>query len=1060
MKARFEDLEILTRHIPILRERLDDLHTKLTAEETSIPMGNNADWIRVQKVIQDKVEQIKNGNMSNVPIKTDIKSVIDTIAPHFKNLIPTIDYICYWIYYASEIVKIFNTSNNVLTLRAEFPLTLRACDLFVTFSKTIAVMHYLSSRLNFAWFCSSLAGTVTNITCSSEFIDKLLANIVSKPFDYVALAIKPLRVQLENLTTQLSTIFSQLFAVYSLFEWSILSIEGAESLDSESTLLHSNYIVLQHLYLFYETILFFGLVFPQFFSHNANFGSFAISIYSETQSIRLTNSFAAPVATILNLASETLPLKIMNSGLKDIESKLATSHPKRIKCLTNLFLEYLERGTMNEDLLGLYFEQILAIYGFALYEILICHESSNEMYIIVDMIAAALDLRALIERNEQMIQRTYLYTLRAIDVGYLRDLSKKCRKVSVSLNSNYLQCVNSIASQVNCLDLEAFDNGIRYDIYPLLITHGRVIAYPFTSGTDDDVSVIYSLLEHMMAMIRHLSFVDSPMNYFSNIFHIHRHLYIVRKLPNYLNSDESDLHQIISLLRIFTIVPFNKEFGDSFTISCDNVVLRILRTVGDTISVKSKNVISVLQNNLDPDFDISRFLPPARKNQRESYLFDSKKIRRIADAMDCVMTMPDVVTYGSMTFKLKERLCQQFGQWIDKTVLSGNFSPFYSASIFNMLDQVVRPFFTQLGIPYLPTLLQKTRSTAPLTGDESFQSQYKLYTSQAKPKPATLYINNYINQLMQFIETGHKTAQYEQLCSRFVTVNPGSIPFFAEQYFAVEPMKYILMAYGLRAGVRINAILMSQYFVLYNQMVATFLALSQQINTWYNSYLVSKRIDYKAITTPQMKECSELLLRIGIVKVLRVILGRATRQTLNEIIPSLNPIVDSKKDLVASGHREAVTAFLESIHPGETDDFLVERSRLASRNKIDVQKFLFFLGLLFANHDWDDAKFDSENDQFTYNLQLLPSAMSGLVAIIKGSEKHDLVQKGLALFFQVLATIAGMKKVKSRAEYSNFVILVHHLLDGADQIKYGDNQNAFFFAEIRSCYNEVAQSNV
>lgn len=1058
MRGRYEDIETLTRHIPILISRLDNLRDQITGE-AFIQMGTNQDWMRVSKYVEEKVERIRKGEDKEAPLPRDIKTVIDTITPHFKDITPNIDYICSWLSCAIETIKIFDTTNNLLNLRSELPLTIKVCEIFTSFTKSIAAMHYLSSHVNFAWFCCSIGGSITSTSAPKEFIDDLLAKISSKPFDYVAGKIKPLRLHLENLTTQLSTIFSQLFAVYSLFEWIILSIEGAETLDSESTLIHTNYIVLQNLYLFYMTIIFFGLVFPQFFANNANFGSFAISIYSESRSIRLTNTFVAPIATLLNLASESLPLKIMNSSLKDIESKMTTSHPKRIKCLTNLFMEYAERCTVNEDILGLYFEQILAIYGFSFYELMICHESNPDMPIIADMLSTSLDLRTLIESNEQLIQRTYLYTLRAIDVGYLRDLTMKTKGVSVSLNPNYLNCFNSIALTVNYIDLEQFDNGVRYDLYPLLITHGRLISFPYTSGEDDDVSMIYSLLEHLMAMIRHFRFVESPLEFLAEIYPLDKNTYIAKKLPRYIKSDESNLKHILSILKFFTVIPFIKECTESFGACCESICHRVVGALEKVMSLGSKNVQAVMQINLDPDFDVNRYLPPQRKNQRELYIRDASEINICASAIELVNVLPECAFYGSAKYPLKDKMVKVFLHWIDKYILEGTYSPFFAASIFNMLDQVVGPFFTALGVQFVPTLLQKTRNASPLTGDEKFNSQYLLYTCQEKPKPATGYINNYILQMTQFIDIGHKTAQYEQLGRRFVTI--GSSQFQAEQFFSMEAMKYLITMFGIRSGVRINGILMSHYFVLYNQIMMNFLQLLPQINQWYQYFITTKKIDYKAVTCDHMKECSELLLSIGLVKVMRIMLGKATSQVLDEVVPSLNTIIYTAKEKISpdSQYKNDIAAFLESINPGGTDDFLVERARLANKNQVDAPKFFFFLGLLFANHDWDNAKFDGENDQFAHNLQLIPKAIDGLVAVVRGIAEEKVLVHALSLFFQVLATIASMKREKSRLEYANFIILVHHIIDSAQSIQYGYMQNAFFFAEIRSCYNEVVDED-
>ena len=1060
-QSGYDDFEILSQHIPVLLNCLDDLRDQLTIGDAFIPMGNNPEWGKVQKYIDDKVERLKVGQDNNSAPPGNIKMTSDQIAPRIKDIVPNIDYICNWCYLVFEKIKIFQDKPYFLNLRSELPLTLKVCDLFVNLNKAITVVHYLSTRVNFAWHCflmSAPQDMLSVLATPIQFANTFLAKISSKPFDYIAVNVAPLKQHLENLTSQLSQIFSQLFAVYSLFDWSILSFEGSDSLDSESTLLHSNYIVLQNLSLFYLTVVFFGLIFPQFFSTNVNFGSLAISIYSESQSIRLTNSFNAPLATLLNLASESLPMKIMNAALKDIETKLTTSHPKRVACLMHLFKEYNERASLNDDLLGLYFEQILSAYGFAFYELTICHESSFETPALLEMISTSLDLYLLIERSELLIQRTYLYTLTQIDIGFLRDITMKCRSVSVELDRAYLQTINVIVQQLFGFKLEDFDRGIRYDLYPLLVTHGRLITYPYSSSKETDVSMILSLLEHLMAIIRHLQFIESPIQFLQSIYSIGAHPYFVTKIPKLVKTvNTSDLGDIFSSLKMFSFIPFDQQYIKHFNDTCESICDKLIQTINETLSLNSKNVKVVLQNNMDPTLNVSKYLPPTRKTQRQIYEEDSHQISKIASAMELVMTMPDVLKYGQTEYKLKDKFIEKILNWIDHTVLEGNYSPFFAGSIFNMLDQVVKPFFTELNYPFVSTMLQKTRNASPLIGDEKFFSQYRLYTCQEKPKTVTGYINTYIQQLTIFIEYGHKTSQYEQLGNRFITLS-GSNSFQADQFFAMEPMKYLINTYGIRAGVRINSVLMSHYFLLYNQMMAFFAQNQEQVNIWYNNYIQTGEIDYKAITSDNMKTVSELLLSIGLVRTLRSILGKATRQVIDESVPSLNSLIDAGKATLVKISDE-MAAFLESIHPGANDNFLVERAKLANKNTVDAPRLLFFLGLLFANHEWDDAKFDSENNQFTHNLQLLPSAIGGLVSVTRGIAEEKIVVASLGIFFNVLSKIAAFKREKNRTEYANFVILVDHLLSDSDGISYGHMQNSFYFSEIRSCYNEIAELN-
>ncbi|OHS93660.1 hypothetical protein TRFO_11663 [Tritrichomonas foetus] len=975
MKGNFDHLEILDRHIPLINDCLEAVNDAVTSNKLA-PISNDHRWIELSKYIELRVQKIRNGgDPKDIPMP-DVKVLANTLTPNFLPIIANLDYITSWIFQAASELKIFKTAGHNLNIRAELPLTLRVCNIFVTFTKVTAVLHFLFHRVNFIWHCYRISPQFeqwkSRMATSVDFVDRMFADIVVKPLDFVARFTSSLETHLEKLTSVLADTMSQLFSVYSIFNWGMLSVEGSENVDSDSMLTNSKLLILQNLHIFYSTVVFFGLVFPKFFKQNISYASFVISVYSECKMVRITNNFSIPIATFLSLATTPLPKDIMENALTDIDLKFPGSHQARVRNLTYLMSDYVTRCELSSDRIALNMEQILALFGFIFYELIVVYEGSREVPEILNMMGIAMDMYRIISKNEVDIQRTFLYTMTTVDRDYMAQILRKMTTIGSLFNQNYIKGSATIVSVLDKISLERFDNGEHYDFYPMIITHGRLLYYVYEKNID--VLPIHSYVEHLTNICRHASFVTSPFDILDTVFPVKRHYFMVMKIHQMVTYKSIKLAYAGSALRIFDFIIPKPELEALYSKCVKAIFDRSLEVFDQCLSVNSKNVQTIFQGEMDPTFNVKEYLPPSNQFKIVVYNAEAEIIKKVTDTLNLVTNLPNKLVFGRVNINVKTELRKLFLSWFDKNVLSALLPPSYVNGFVTMLQQVMNPFFHVLGIKFIPTLIKKTQKAAPLSGNGSLKSQFCLYMQRDNPPNVAEFIASYVSKIDQFVKFEYLHSRYEPLGRRFVAI-PGKSQMNIEDYFGYEPIKSLVQIFGIRAVVRINYTLINYYVNLVAMLVKNYETLDDYISKWFDLYIKTKKIDYNKMREGLLKTSSQQLISIGLVKSLREILGYSTQDVINELMPGLTTIILAAKNRTQSV-KEDMLSFLESVYPGFIDWFLLKRVDMLIRKEIDPKKFVFFLAILFTNPEWDNMRFSLERAEFSDNLLLAPVAIN------------------------------------------------------------------------------------
>ena len=1055
--ACFEELEILSRHVSVVYGKLDVIQETTKTNRALVTEGRDADFQRLLKLIDDKVNMIIIGKSVDFPVPPELQPLSRSVATSAVSLIFDIDYVCNWMFQADAFLNKFGEIKNHLNIRDELVVASRVYQVFVCYTRIGLALHFLTQPLCLAWFAfraNSVNDERIKLATPQTYVDEMLGKLRIQPLRHLAAKTAAVHEHLFSLANTVLGLFTQIFGTYSNFDWTILSTEGAEFLDSESTLIHSNYIIFQNLYLMKTTLLLFCLMCPNYFSGSLAHENLVAAVLSESPEVRLAKSYSVKLDMVWRLGSATYQKHVISSIQKDTEQKSLMSHVSRISCLTCLIQDYLDKAMLDPDILGLYFEQILALLSWGSYELMMCAESQNTRPCIGNLLLAMLRLMELVEKHETLIQRTYIYTLWTVDIQYLNQAMQIFAKIGKFTDKNLVKLVNRFCQGLSVVNLDQFDQGMRYDFLPFFITHGRIVFHSFSTKVGD-LTYITPLLEHLMNIIKHAGYIESPLARIAEAADFDRLGGMNASLSQLLTYQSVNVEYLSSIFTYFRFIQPTRANVQIFDIVTKAVIDHMLSRLSESVSIASKNVTVCKQDDYDVDFVPATYVYPPREKMKENYVSEADGMLLVTRVVNAAKRLPVSFQFGDQTREVLHSFKVKFGELIGNTIVNATVNPTILSSVITAVFQVWQPVCQFCGIMITQRLLRAIIGGSELAGDGCLGSQAKLFSGHEKLVQSGGFLDHYVSVIKKFIAGEYKRTRYEQLGHRFVGL-PGC-NFVPQDYFAREPMIKLVRDFGLRASIRVNVTLiqsacdsLARLLQLYENQKSAVIAL---FDIAHKGGVVKK----DPLHPEQIKAAADALLTLGLTLTLRGMLLKANEEVLDSTIPGLTKIVASvsegKKDL-----NEESSAFLEALRPGHRDYYLLQRVKNL-KTSADPQKFFFFLGLLFSNADWQSLRFDSETDSFYPSLQVIPTAVEKVMDLgceIFTQADATVINEAVASFFLGASYVAESYRQRNGPLYLSLVVLMDHFPAIASKIHYGHMKESFPFTVIRACYNEIA----
>ncbi|OHT01750.1 hypothetical protein TRFO_31314 [Tritrichomonas foetus] len=760
----FENFEILHRHIPPLFIQVETILKECGETGQVTKLIHSPDGQKISAFFENRIQEM-SFQVNNITLSKDIIANVTNFNVKTTNILSKIDYVFQWIYQTELQLKSFESLPPLLDIEWGIRLTELSCSLFTALCKVIAFIQSRSKQISFIWFCYRSTNS-KNITLSTQasYITMLLKYLFQHPYNFLSDRLGCLLSQFSTLTFQLSTTITQILTLYSTFDWSILA-PGPNSIENKSLTL-PQLTILKNFTLFCETLSFFAICFPAFFSEKIQLSALISNVLSECTVMLVNKRLKLSLETLFTLSKMQLPKAIITNVTKDLEIKKEITHPARLKYLIGLFGEYIDSFTATPRLLPLFMEQILSAFGYAFFELLTCISVGIESTLVIDFLAVLSQLFLIIEKEESNIQRAFLFTLRTIDQNYMNDLIKMFGRIRMSDDKEISNAVNKFSCSLDMLDLDDFDTGTRYDFNIFYITHGRIIARIINKSTNE-LPYFKPILDHLQNICAHSELVDSPIEMIRRICPISMLDRLISKILEYIKNSQTSLILVLPLLRLFRMFHYTEERGNLFYQCCIGYIKRIVSPISDAISMQSRNVQVARQASFDGGFKPDAFLPFNNVINSDSYSIEANLINKTGYSLQCSKSLPLSLVYGTKAIEMRDEFKKEFLNMIHRKLIDVQYQPLIVYSSLIAVSQMLRPFFSFLGIPYSKTILEFLRQATPLL-DGSILNQSRLFAGTEKLYSPKSFLKFYTEELKKFIDIEHIDARYEPLGRRFV----------------------------------------------------------------------------------------------------------------------------------------------------------------------------------------------------------------------------------------------------------------------------------------------------
>ena len=1045
--GRPEDTEILFRHIELITAKMELLHTLFGPGSEYVKCFDTSEGKTWAKYATNYTQALTSGTpLPSPPSGNSMKQWLLTQYPKSQMIFHTIKYICQWSSMTLYQIEMSIQKINELDIRWNQHNTLSLCSLFVQLVKTIIYIGRNQFLVNYALMVPVAPNEETAGTNKKEFSKyiEFINSCYSAPFEYVSKKLQSIKVKMARLASITGTLIAKLFGTFPLIEWEPFSVFTKRTSPPDSTLPADEFIILQNIMLFKETIFFFLFVFPDTTKSNECFSLIIEALLSESPFIPITRTIRIPLTEFLAIAPNDIFNKtLLEASVLQTTRKFSTSHMQRILRVTFLLKDVLHICEFNSSLLPSLMNHITALGGLAYYELetyFMFDEVRNEAF---ELLAVLLDLARLVRKNSESLERFFIFNLATVDAQFLaKQLSPAVMQTSYGTNEvNIAKLAGDILSSIMSLDLEEFDKGLRYDFTALLITHTRYLAKFCELKTRERISFIDPIFEHLSTIRQHIYFATNPLDAFLMFVPLHKMWNCSSRFVSFVRNPQIKVGNLPCLLELFTYYSFDKnvlrqlpveiqKLSKRFNDTRGALFLRLQDGLSEKVGKNSPHVRIAQQSHsfsyANGGFNAKEFATPHGNIKRELVVSQTQTISAVVEIKKIFERMPtEVVLFKNVdqtAHYFASNLTSNLAKYLFKEVDSPEF-PLLDMS-FAAAAQFIWPLFSALGYSFQRRLFECRLVESSTAGSISFDKQIELLKGHAvsddTPITRTLIVK-IEKRFTDFLKTGARATMYIRPLRGFWNIVESEIDSSA--FFTAESIHYMVSNLGIHSGVRIDRILTEQIAESITNIFNSFVETLPQLSSWYDEFCKNSTLKQDILQNVKLNAATQEMQVLGVALTLRAILRDEMKAIVDETIPGLSSLIQSALHRIKPSELKEGAILIREVFCGNTPDMPFVRARLQEKGIAKQDNsilFFFFFGIIFMNPQFTYAKYDAAHECITGNLHLFPTAIGGILSVsdilFNNLTDNTTRTNGVKVMFQVLATIIGSKALLAKKE--------------------------------------------
>ncbi|OHT05526.1 hypothetical protein TRFO_26738 [Tritrichomonas foetus] len=1025
--GRIEELEALYNHIDLLNSKLDIFETMTNNASIIGAALSSANGERFKRTVDPYIASLFTDKPVSVPNLAAHQSFINST---IKDLVVQAQVIKYMYQFCNltehelrnlcQIIKDFD-------LRWNQPLTIRCCQIFVQYCKTILfikthpVIKYIMIMIN----SSSQIDVVKKSVITPNDVTKILVYVIGAsgdPFYFMKTRVDFLSNQMARLSGTVGAFLARLFGTFPLVDFQQFSIFNKQPSEVETTLMSDEFIILSNLSLLKETLFFYLFIFYEASSGSQSFELIIESIFTESPKVSLSKTFMIPLQDLISFSSSShLPTRIMKSASDITDQKFRTSHTQRMIHVAFLLQDILNIVNFRTGELPQLMNHIIALSGLAFYELDQYFTYDQRCPEALELLSVVLELSNIIVKNQEDVERFFTYNLAAVDLQFLKKQLSPAGFDEIANNTKELNIpllLKDLAKSLEVVDLGEYDKGTRYDFTAFNVTYARYLRIFNDIKTRERVSFLDPIFEHLTTINFHIKLATSALDTFllyCPIQTLWRHTgsnYNENTWTRHITDENMPLQHIPSILSIFTYFSLDHN--------CLRQLLSVVTSLQNMYSHIRQKVFERMSRSISQNF-----FPTAQGIKIGLQTHDFSGRENIFNSTD--FATPKGITRQLVEIQYKSTnaanqlnsFCQRIPQNVivfnqtDRTAefmtntLMNNLSsclfpdkvpnPSLMDRSFTAATEFLWPVFAQLGSSFPNQIYQcRLSNSKPASANPSIAEQTKEFNGTVNYQPVninTKKLGSDPKAQIQWQRT-ELILKIEQKFDKFVSSKWEKMTYLPtlkgfwyknqnkteNSFFTEQSLRYIVENLGIYAGLRIDRIFIHKIASTINELYSAFrMTNSPELSNWYNDFVhkgVLPDIDQLKKGGINVDELSKKVILIGACLKMRELLLNALSSVVREAVPGLQELMETAQKRCNNVWKTEAQVLIAEAVLGDPNNLhfveeILKKLRVQPYNST-INHFFFYLALLLNGKQFKECVYMPEFDAITENLLLVP----------------------------------------------------------------------------------------